>query len=215
MIAKNNKTYYLLILDRSGSMESSADMAISSFNEQLQLIRRINKKYDDQQLLVSFTIFNDEVSLLTDREDPEKIEELSRKTYRPDGMTALHDAIGISVTKLDQQIRGEIKAEKASAVVVIITDGYENASMAFDGQAISSMIKEYESTGQWSFSYIGATPDALEIAERMNIQKDKAIRLSGKNFNIAFEEVNESIDSYISEKRRDGRAKFKLKNKKP
>jgi hypothetical protein len=56
-------------------------------------------------LLVSLTIFNDEVALLTDREKPAKVEELSRKTYSPDGMTTLHDAIGISVTEPDRNIR--------------------------------------------------------------------------------------------------------------
>jgi Mg-chelatase subunit ChlD len=213
MTAKNNKTYYLLILDRSGSMESSAKMAISSFNEQLQLIRKLNRKYTDQQLYVSLTIFNDEVSLLADREDPEKVEELSRKTYRPEGMTALHDAIGISVTKLDQKIRSEIKGELATAVVVIITDGYENASMAFDGEAIRSMIKEYESSGNWSFSYIGSTPDALEEAGKMNIQKDRAIKITGKDLKIAFRIVNESVESHMFEKQK-GKSDFKLKGKK-
>jgi hypothetical protein len=48
MTAKNNKTYYLLILDRRGSMQTPAEMAISSFNEQLQLIKKLNRKSNDQ-----------------------------------------------------------------------------------------------------------------------------------------------------------------------
>lgn len=213
MPTKNAKTYYLLILDRSGSMQSSAEIAISSLNEQLQLIRKLNVKFPGQQLLVSLTIFNDEVMLLADREDPAKVTELSRKTYQPEGMTALLDAIGVSVKKLDKHIRDEVKSGMASAVVVIITDGYENASIAFDGRTISSMIKEYESTGNWSFSYIGSTPESLEIASRMNIQEVRSIKLYNENFNMAFEVVNDSMETYISAKLK-GKADFKLQNKK-
>ncbi|HZK06600.1 MAG TPA: vWA domain-containing protein [Bacteroidales bacterium] len=212
MTTKNTKTYYLLILDRSGSMLNVADLAISSFNEQLQLIKKLDEKYQDQKMLVSLTLFNDEVTLLTDREEPSRVEELSRKTYQPGGMTALHDAIGVSVKKLDKHIHDEVKYGMASAVVVIITDGYENASLAFDGRAICSMIEEYESSGNWSFSYIGSTPEALEIASRMNIHKDRSIKLSDNNFSIAFSLVNDSVENYIMEKSQ-GYANFKLKNK--
>jgi len=42
---KNKKTYYQLILDKSGSMHDCVNTTINGFNEQMQMIRSLKKKY--------------------------------------------------------------------------------------------------------------------------------------------------------------------------
>lgn len=213
MEKSDNKIYYLLILDRSGSMQSCAQSAISSFNEQLQLIKSLNRKYKDQEILVSLTLFNQEVNIVVERMRPDSVKELTFRTYNPDGMTALNDAIGISVAKLDQAIREEVRAGLASAIVVIITDGYENASMAWNDAAIRNLIKEYESTGKWTFSYLGSTPDAVEIAANLNIDASRSAIFAQDVVGEAFEMLNESIEEYIATPVKD-KTVFSLKRKK-
>jgi hypothetical protein len=91
---------------------------------------------------------------------PDEVSELSREIYNPSGSTALYDAIGMTTRKLNENIGTELISDIATAVVVIITDGYENSSRQFDLAQIKSMIRELEATGKWTFSYLGATLDA-------------------------------------------------------
>ena len=62
MNVKNKKTYYQLILDKSGSMQDSVDTTVSGFNEQMQMIKTLKKKFPEQEFLVSLTTFNQDVS---------------------------------------------------------------------------------------------------------------------------------------------------------
>ena len=193
-------------------MKSFESQAIKSFNEQLHLIKQKANELKDQQLLLSIATFNEKVTLIADRKDPLSFEELSRKTYQPEGKTALYDAIGISVTRLIDQMRSEIESGNATAMVLIITGGMDNASDTFDQAAVNSIIKECESTKQWSFSFIGSTPREIGMARWMEMQHGKSINLRGRDFNITFEENPESTVPYFSEKQ-IGMSNIKFENK--
>ena len=149
---KNKKTYYQLILDRSGSMGSCAEEAVSGFNEQVQQIKLLQEKYPEQEFLVSLTTFNHRISMDIDRQRAAEIKELyvsfieshvSNKdaiAYVPDGMTALYDAIGHSVNHLENVIGEEIARDEATAVVVIISDGWENSSREYSYKEVQRLI---------------------------------------------------------------------------
>ena len=74
---KNKKTYYQLILDKSGSMHDCVDTTINGFNEQMQMIRSMKNKYPQQEFVVSLTTFNQEVNFDINQEDPDNIKELT------------------------------------------------------------------------------------------------------------------------------------------
>lgn len=50
-------------------------------------------------------------------------------------MTALYDAIGTSVTDLERN-----KGKEDKVLVTIITDGYENDSIEWDGASVKKLI---------------------------------------------------------------------------
>ena len=98
--------------------------------------------------------------------------------YRPDGTTALLDAIGATINDLQRSRGQELEADEASVVVVIITDGYENSSKDYNhGQIASLIYKDLRQTGKWTFSYLGATLDAVEIAAKLNIKRINAMHI--------------------------------------
>ena len=197
---KNKKTYYLLILDKSGSMQSCVNETIGGFNEQVQMIRNLRTRFPEQEILVSLTTFSDEVNHVFDKCTDKEIHELDRKLYQPNGSTALLDAIGESVMKLKSDIGDEIEKDIATAVVVIITDGHENASKLFDWAGIRKMIRELEATSSWTFSFLGATADAIETASRINIKRSNAMHYSTHEMPETMDKVCYSLSSYISEK---------------
>ena len=67
-------------------------------------------------------------------------------------------------------------------------------------EQIASLIKELENTEKWSFSYLGETLDAVEIAQSLNIRKSNSMRFDVNNSNVIYSKLNESIDKYIDKK---------------
>ncbi len=197
----NNKTYYHLIIDKSGSMASCVNETISGYNEQIQMIRDLQKLNPDQEILVSLTAFNHFVSHITTCSKPEDAALLTTETYVPDGSTALLDAIGESVMSLKSRANDEFNNDQATAVVVIITDGYENASRFFSVNNVRNLIRELEATGKWTFSFLGADMAALEQAQNLNIQKANAASYRKADSGRVFEAMATSMDAYIFEKK--------------
>ena len=223
---KNKKTYYQLILDKSGSMHDCVDTTINGFNEQMQMIRSLKKKYPKQEFVVSLTTFNQEVHFDINQENPDNIKELTtsnnfhdykknenRISYLPNGMTALYDAIGMSVNNILNLAKEEITNDLASVVVVIISDGHENASTKYSYDQIQSMIKELELSENWTFSYLSNTPDAVDYAMRINIKKENAIRYSKSSLNHDYEDIKFSMAHYCDSKENNIKTKTFLKSR--
>ena len=213
---KNKKTYYLLILDKSGSMEHVIEETSAGFNEQAQLIRSLKGKYPEQEIFVSLTTFNHEVHEDMFIKSVDNLKELvpvhrhntnrnkvpgnNTISYTPQGMTALYDAIGISVKKLKKEIKKEIKNDEATAVVVILTDGHENSSVKYSYEDVRKMIGKLEESENWTFSYLGATPDAVEIANSLNIKKHNSMSFVKEEMAGAFNVYSKSMNAYMDSK---------------
>jgi len=223
---KNKKTYYQLILDKSGSMYDCVDTTINGFNEQMQMIRSLKNKYPQQEFVVSLATFNEEVNFDINQEDPDNIKELTSSAnfqnyekdnnlinYWPDGMTALYDAIGMSVTNILNLAREEITNDLATVVVVIISDGHENASTKYSYDQIQSMIKELELSDNWTFSYLSNTPDAVDYAMRINIKKENAIRYSKSTMSHDYDDIKFSFANYCDLKGNNIKTKKFIKSR--
>jgi uncharacterized protein YegL len=197
---KNKTTIYHLILDRSSSMSDCRTETIAGFNTQLNTIKELQDTYSNQKFLVSLTIFNHQVNHLISNKLINKIKSLNLETYHPRGTTALLDAIGESINIIDNKFAEQIEAKQVSVVVVVLTDGYENASVNYGYQNISSLIKEKEYSDQWTFSFIGADINAMHAARNLNIREENIISFNKKNMSYIMNEVNESMRDYADKK---------------
>ena len=56
-------------------------------------------------------------------------------------MTALYDAIGMSVKRADARVDFQVRRGDAEPLVVVFTDGGENSSREFSGHAIQDLLK--------------------------------------------------------------------------
>ncbi|MGE5406690.1 MAG: vWA domain-containing protein [Methanosarcina sp.] len=197
---KNRRTYYQLILDRSGSMTSCIEQTIEGVNQQICRIKEMADRIPEQDILTSLTLFNTAISSPWTRINQARLREISFEDYRPRGGTALLDAIGITIDEMQKSVGHEIESDQASAVVIIITDGYENSSRIFTHEQVSDLIKTLESTGKWSFSYIGATLDAVQIARSLNIKGKNSMRFNTAESDIVYTKLNVSLDNYMNSK---------------
>lgn len=209
---KNKKTYYLLVLDRSGSMQDCMHETISGYNEQVQMIKELQDRYPEQEFHISVTTFNQYVEHPFVDCRGRELKELTTESYIPDGGTALLDAIGEGVINLKTRRGQEFNDDEATAVVVILTDGHENASKMFSLDTVRNMIRELEATNKWTFSFIGATRDALYVARTMNILAENAAYFDKRNVKQTLHNVADSMSDYAEKKSKGESLKEFLKN---
>ena len=164
-----NKTpiYNLVILDKSGSMESIRTEAINGYNETLGSIKATQLKHmDTQEHFVSLAAFcNCGIDMIYDMTPIKDADKLTKEQYDPCCCTPLFDAIGKTVKELK---RRTAEIEGAAYLVTIITDGYENASKEWDSKSVCKLIDSCKEEG-WMFSFIGAGEDVVKIASTISI----------------------------------------------
>lgn len=161
-----DKVYNLIILDESGSMESIKNATISGFNELVQTIQGLEKQYPEQKHYISLVTFNGlGIKTHLDKQPVSSLSQINEKTYQPNSMTPLYDAMGIHILKLRVDLAG---MENVSVLVTILTDGEENASREFSGAQVKKIIEEQKSQG-WTFTYIGANQDVEKVAATISI----------------------------------------------
>jgi len=196
----NKRTYYHLLLDRSGSMNSCIEQTVDGVNQQIRRIKEVAEKFPEQQLITSLTLFNHLITPVWTRLSSCQLREITFSDYKPDGLTALLDAIGTTIADLQSSVSHELESDEATIIVVIITDGYENASKIYSHDQISSIIGDLEHTGKWTFSYIGATLDAVEIAVSLNIKVNNAMSFIAEDYFKIYHKLDKSLNSYLNEK---------------
>ena len=163
---KKHQVHNLIILDESGSMSSIKNTIVQGFNELVQTIQGIEKQFPEQEHFVSFVSFNSLGQKLLHFIDPaSKLKQIDDKSYNPDAMTPLFDAMGFSINKLNQSLQGQTDY---NVLVTILTDGEENDSKEFSGNDIKKLVEELKQN-RWTFTYIGTNHDVEKIAISLSI----------------------------------------------
>lgn len=187
MEAKN--IYNLIILDESGSMTAIERQAVSAMNETIQGVRNAQKANPEQNYLISLVVFEGDgvkgVRTVRDRVPVEDIEDIKQEEYCPGACTPLYDAMGLAINNLDK-----VTKQGDPVLATIITDGMENSSTEFFGSAIKALVSKKRESG-WTFAYIGANQDAVEVARELDIK-------NALNFE-ATEEGTEEMGSTLAE----------------
>jgi Mg-chelatase subunit ChlD len=159
---KQKTTNVFIVLDESGSMETAVRATIGAFNDQLEGTR----SQKSVAATMSLVTFANEPKIVHWKTNPDRVGLLTAQVYRPRGGTALYDAIGLVLATDDAD--GTDQAD--TNLVVIITDGEENASRIFDHAAIAKLIDARKlRDNPWTFSYIGANHDVEKVARVLNI----------------------------------------------
>ena len=166
---EKNKTkiYNLVILDKSGSMQSIRKEAVDGFNETLGSIKATQLKLlDTQEHYVSLAAFcGCGIDMIYDMTPIKDADRLDMKQYSPCCHTPLYDAIGKTVNAIKKKTA---EVEGAAVLVTILTDGFENSSQEWDAKGVASLIDECKEEG-WMFSFIGAGEDVVRTASKISI----------------------------------------------
>ena len=190
------------MVDKSGSMADVLDQTVSGYNEQLQQIGIVQKEFPEQMMTVGLTTFNGQVDHQYYGVPVGNALWLAASRYVPEGTTALLDAIGTSVQRLEQQQLTDLDQFETTIVLIILTDGYENSSRSFRLEEIRRTIGRLQASGKWTFSFIGATLDAVDVAKEMNIKSSNSFAFSKDEMKKdVWDKVGGSVRTYASRRR--------------
>ena len=191
---KKNLTELVFILDRSGSMAGLEGDTIGGFNAMIE-----KQKREPGEALVSTVLFDNETQVIHDRLPLDRVSMMTKKEYFVRGCTALLDAVGGAIHhigNIHKYAREEDRPEKT--LVVITTDGMENASRRYDYDKVKRMIRRQKEKYGWEFLFLGANIDAAQEAARFGIDADRAANYHADpvGTGVIYEAVNETVCSF-------------------
>jgi Mg-chelatase subunit ChlD len=204
--SKTGITWLALVVDRSGSMSTIAkDMEggiATLFKDQVK---------EPGECLVTLVQFDDKYEVLGTNVPIADIESYELK---PRGSTALLDAVGKAVTTLKEKANSTVTSAKPeNVIVVIVTDGYENASKEWKRDAVKALIEKQTGAG-WQFTYLGANQDSFAEASSLGIDPGSTLNFTpdhdhthaaygSLSANVTRTRATGQSVSYSNEERRD------------
>lgn len=185
-VATEEATEILFILDRSGSMEAMAEEAISGFNSFLKDQRRCEGK-----ARLSLTLFDHEYTPIIQSMSLDSVPMLNDKNYEPRGATALLDAVGRSIDDCKQRQQKMPKASDTSRVIVVVlTDGLENASKDYDYKRVKKLIDKQKKSG-WEFLFLASDLETSKDAKNFGFHHSERRVHTSVKCSMAF--ANEEV----------------------
>ena len=168
---RENLTEVVFILDRSGSMNGLEADTIGGFNSLIE-----KQKDEAGEALISTVLFDDRTEVIHDRVDIKNVNKLTTDDYYVRGCTALLDAIGGAIHHIGNVHKYAREEDRpAKTLVVITTDGMENASKHYSYREIKKMIKRQKEKYNWEFIFLGANIDAVKVAGNIGIGAGHAV----------------------------------------
>ena len=183
---KENFIHVCFVIDKSGSMYASKEDVIGGF----QKVIDEQKATQTGQCSVSLFTFNGAVKEEYLGRDVSEISGLL--DYSPDGMTAMNDGIGTAIDRVGEWLRDMPEHERPEQnLIVIMTDGQENASHKYTLSRVQEMIKHQTDKYSWRFMYIGTdittTKDADTLGITMNAYSSRS------NYSKSYDMINSSV----------------------
>lgn len=193
------KTYYHLVLDRSGSMESCWAEGKQVIDRQLQDLKRIQTENPDSEIIFSLCAFN---QVLRFSEELMNVEtaKIDWTTIYPDGMTALYDAIGESIEFVKKKTGSGLSEQDSDVVMLVLTDGHENSSKVHSGMDVKEMIQACERTEKWNFLFLGAGLDVTEVTRDLDRGSKNSLSFDKSMMASALNRVSDELSSFVQAK---------------
>jgi uncharacterized protein with von Willebrand factor type A (vWA) domain len=170
-----------ILLDRSGSMEAT-------WKEAVKAIGSYVKKLDVDDM-IHLAVFDNEYNVIRDCPVSAWADITDADAY-PRGMTALYDSCGKIMKTAEED-----GVEKT--VLVIMTDGHENASREYAQHTIKAKIEKWENEYNWQVVFLGANFDQVSsVSASLGALNSKTANFSAGNYMRGFDTLAVSSMAY-------------------
>lgn len=154
-----------ILLDRSGSMESMWSEALSSINAYVKELTAETNVY--------MAVFDTDYKVIRNT-TAAKWQKVTNDDAVPRGGTRLYDS---AVRMMHRVIDDGSKRN----VMIVMTDGFENASLNFKHSDVKSLVKTFEDS-KWELIFLGANFDRVgEVAGNLGVAVDRTMNITAGN----------------------------------
>jgi len=190
----------VLILDESGSMGSIRQDMIRAINDLIGEQRTINRP-------CRFTLvkFNDHIQRVIANRNLKEVPLLDNNSYTPNGSTALYDAIGDTIDWFRYE---------ENVLLVIVTDGYENASQVYRHKEIKDALEEKNRNRGWTYVYLANDLSVAQQGNNLGCQRSAFSSNCQVNIESYGDFVLNDLNSAIKRSRLDGTSVQSVLNRK-
>jgi hypothetical protein len=190
-VSHDNFFKIVIVLDESGSMMSVKHQIIKSLNDLIMEQKAITERP------TTFTLvkFNDHVNRVMSNKLLSDVHKLTLFDYNPNGSTALYDAIGDTITWFGQH---------RDLLLVIVTDGEENASTKYTKEQVNKMIDEKKNKNNWTYVYLSSDSNTEMQGNNMGLYKSSHASNCCVEQNNFGSFIGNSLNSAISGFRKKG-----------
>lgn len=178
-----------ILLDRSGSMQSRWSEALSSINAYAKELQ--DKKQKGTITVASFDDnFGLQYDLLRDAVAVEDFEPLTNTDATPRGSTPLLDALGRAIAAAE-------KTDNEKTVIIVMTDGAENASREVTKEQAKAAIDRCKARG-WQVLFLGADFDAFGEASSVGVGFANTINMTSGNYGATMQNLSVMRSAYAT-----------------
>ena len=191
-VAENVHAAFLI--DQSGSMNPLVDDVIGGYNQFVANQRKAEVAGDCTFTAVQFDT-TEPFKVINDATPISEVSDLTPADYRPNGGTPLLDALGRLIRTIEKRV--DTSKVPEDQIVVVFTDGHENASTEWTREDLFRVITEKENDG-WTFIFMGANQDAYDTGRRLGIKHENIqnFKNDGQGTRTAMDAVDKSLLSY-------------------
>lgn len=159
-----------VLLDRTGSMARLWEEAVSSVNTYVKGLA--GEGADDRVTVAVFDAYESgmQFDVLRDAVPIGEWNALAVDEVSPRGMTPLFDALVKLISKAEE-------AGKDKTAIVVMTDGYENASREVGREAARAAVERITKRN-WQVNFLGADFDGFTQADGLGVSRDRAMNFA-------------------------------------
>jgi len=193
-----NLTEIICVVDMSSSMNEIVDEAIDGFNQFLKTQKEAPGLADFT--LVTFNSYEQQKTI-HDGVNIQSVEPLTEKTFVPCGMTALLDAIGSIIDSVGKRLAATPENLRPGKVIMmILTDGQENASCDYTSDAIKEKVSVQENEFSWNFVFLSSDLSSVENSSQLGFNSLNTMRFGkgGSSANQMFTAYYQDMKLYRS-----------------
>ena len=185
------RTALLLVIDRSGSMQSIRDDMIGGLQGMLDAQAALPGR-----ATVDIVTFDTEVELQCSMVDISE----ARIQLEPRGSTALHDALGDAITGFGAALDALPEIARPDVVqVIVVTDGHENASRRYSAAQVRELVERQQRDHGWEFVFLGAGQDAVLTGTRLGFDAGSSMTFTPKGEQVGG--MSDALDRYVRDVR--------------
>jgi len=178
-------TKIYILIDRSGSMTCRAHQVVAGYNEFLRKQKAL--QLEGATCDVSTYFFSDAISIHQEDLPLGETIDLTIDQFQPGGMTALRDA----TAHIYRRILDEDEIDGMRRIVLILTDGMENASREVTTGALEALRTAVSTRAE--IIYMGSNQDATAVGESVGSTRNASLNYNDENLLDAIDSAGDAI----------------------